>query len=123
MKFLIDQDVYATTVRFIKNLGHDVVLVEELGLSQEKDISLLQKAKEDNRIFITRDRDFGGLIFVAGLGAGVIYIRMLPSNKNAVHNELERILNYYQEEDLKNAFLVVEPGRHRFRSIKKSHKK
>lgn len=67
MRFLIDQDVYATTVRFVKDLGHDVLQVAELGLSQE-----------DNRVFITRDRDFGGLIFVKGLGAGIIYLRMLP---------------------------------------------
>ncbi len=61
MRFLIDQDVYATTVRFVKGLGHDVLQVAELGLSRE--------------------------------------------------------------EDIKKAFIVVEPGRHRFRSIKKFHRK
>ncbi|MEK7360058.1 MAG: DUF5615 family PIN-like protein [Planctomycetota bacterium] len=64
MRFLIDQDVYATTVRFVKDLGHDVLQVAELGLSQEEDTALIKKA-----------------------------------------------------------FIVVEPGRHRFRSIKKFHKK
>ncbi len=109
MKFLIDQDVYAITVRFIKELGHDVIQVAELGLSQEDDTVLLQKAQKDNRIFITRDRDFGGLIFLQALGA--------------VHNELKRILGSYSEEDLKKAFVVVEPGRYRFRAIKKFHEK
>lgn len=90
MRFLIDQDVYATTVRFVKDLGHDVLQVAELGLSQEEDTALIIKAQEDNRIFITRDRDFGGLVFIKGLGTGVIYLRMLPSNKSAVHKELER---------------------------------
>lgn len=123
MRFLIDQDVYATTVRFVKDLGHDVLQVAELGLSQEEDTALIIKAQEDNRIFITRDRDFGGLIFIKGLGAGVIYLRMLPSNKSAVHKELERILASYPEDDIKKSFIVVEPGRHRFRSIKKFHKK
>lgn len=34
MKFLLDQDVYATTARFLSSLGHDVVLASQIGLSQ-----------------------------------------------------------------------------------------
>jgi predicted nuclease of predicted toxin-antitoxin system len=117
MKFLLDQDVYATTMRFLRDLGHDVVSVAQIGLSQADDSDLLKKAQEQSRIFVTRDRDFGGLVFVSGLGAGVIYLRLLPSTQNAVHQELERVLKSYSEDDLRAAFVVVEPGRHRFREI------
>ena len=34
MKFLLDQDVYASTARFLGDLGHDVVPVAQIGLSQ-----------------------------------------------------------------------------------------
>ena len=34
MKFLADQDVYATTIGFLSGLGHDVVRVAQLGLAQ-----------------------------------------------------------------------------------------
>lgn len=34
MKFLLDQDVYATTARFLRGLGHDVVPVALMGLAQ-----------------------------------------------------------------------------------------
>ena len=37
MKFLLDQDVYAATVRFLRDLGHDVVPVAQIGLSQAGD--------------------------------------------------------------------------------------
>lgn len=53
------------------------------------------------------------------LGAGVIYLRMLPSTQNLVHQELERVLQEHSESELKRAFVVVEPGRHRFRRLKK----
>lgn len=33
MKFLLDQDVYAATARFLGELGHDVVPVSEIGLA------------------------------------------------------------------------------------------
>ncbi len=35
MKFLLDQDVYAATVRFLSALGHDVVPVAKIGLSRQ----------------------------------------------------------------------------------------
>ena len=34
MKFLLDQDVYAITARFLIDAGHDVVLVAQLGLER-----------------------------------------------------------------------------------------
>ena len=115
MKFLLDQDVYATTARFLASLGHDVVRVGQIGLSRAEDSALLAVAQEQGRIFVTRDRDFGGLVFVQDLGQGVIYLRILPSTQNSVHKELERVLSTWPENELMKAFVVVEPGRHRFR--------
>ena len=119
MKLFIDQDVYAMTVRYLRDLGHDVVTVAEMGLSGSADIDLLRIAQQQDRILVTRDRDFGGLVFVEGLGAGVIYLRILPSTMEATHKECERVLTSYTEEALKNAFVAVEPGRHRFRKLSK----
>lgn len=115
MKFLLDQDVYATTAQFLTSLGHDVVRVGQIGLSQADDSDLLAMAQHQGRIFVTRDRDFGGLVFVRRLGTGVIYLRILPATQNSVHKELERVLKTYSENELMKAFVVIEPGRHRFR--------
>jgi predicted nuclease of predicted toxin-antitoxin system len=117
MKFLTDQDVYSTTVRFLSGLGHEVVPVAQLGLAQAEDADLLRIAQEQGRLFVTRDRDFGGLVFVQGRGSGVVYLRILPSTQDPVHAELARVLTLYPEEELRAAFLVVEPGRHRIRRL------
>ena len=117
MKFLLDQDVYAITLRFLKGLGHDVIPVAQMGLAQASDLDLLKVAQEQDRIFVTRDRDFGELVFVQGWQAGIIYLRLLPSTQTVVHEELERVLQSYSEDELKRAFVVVEPGRHRFRKM------
>ena len=100
MKFLADQDVYSFTIRFLSGLGHDVVPAAQLGMAQAADADLLRVAHEQMRIFVTRDRDFGGLVFVQGSGAGVIYLRILPSNQKLVHAELERVLTLYPEQEL-----------------------
>jgi predicted nuclease of predicted toxin-antitoxin system len=115
MKLMADQDVYAATIRFLTGLGHEVVPAAQLGLARAEDAELLRVAREQGRLFITRDRDFGSLVFVEGRGPGFIYLRILPATQNLVHAELERVLTLYSEDDLRGAFLVIEPGRHRIR--------
>ncbi len=115
MRLLTDQDTYAITVQFLRELGHDVVTAAEGGMSRSSDADLLKAAQRDGRVFVTRDRDFGGLVFVQALGGGVLYLRALPSTLRAVHLELARVLSLYDEEKLKGTFVVVEPGRHRVR--------
>ena len=117
MKFLTDQDVYAVTLGFLNGLGHDVVPVAQLGLAQAEDAELLRVARAQGRIVVTRDRDFGGLVFVQGGGSGVVYLRIDPSTLNAVHAELERVLSMYTEQELQDSFVVIEPGRHRMRRL------
>jgi len=117
MRLLLDQDVYAVTARFLRGLNHDVVTAADIGRSRAADEDLLAIAQEQERILLTRDRDSGGLVFVRDFGAGVIYLRSEPSAIRAVHEELKRVLQSYTEEDLQKAFVVVEPGRHRFRRL------
>ena len=117
MRFLLDQDVYAITARFLSDLGHDVVPVAEVGLARAEDEEILRVAQEQGRILVTRDRDYGNLVFVQALGAGVLYLRILPSTQNVVHAELQRVLNTYTEEELARAFVVIEAGGHRIRRL------
>jgi predicted nuclease of predicted toxin-antitoxin system len=120
MRILTDQDVYASTVRYLRGLGHDVVTASELGLAQAEDLEILRVAEDHGRVFVSRDRDFGGLVFLGGSTTGVIYLRILPSTEKAVHNELERVLAVYDERELRTMFVVVEPGRHRVRKPRAS---
>lgn len=95
MKFLLDQDVYAITAKFLANAGSDIVLTGEIGLSRAIDEEVLKIAQKQKRILITRDRDYGNLVFVKLIGSGVIYLRMLPTNINAIHQELIRVIKTY----------------------------
>lgn len=117
MKFLLDQDVYALTARFLQEQGYDVVTASELGLSRAPDLDLLKTAGEQERIFVTRDRDYGNLVFVHHAGHGVIYLRILPSDMDKVHEELKKVLETYTEDHLAHSFVVVEKNRHRIRRI------
>lgn len=117
MRFLLDQDVYSGTAQFLTDLGHDVISASDVGGSRASDEFLLSLAYEDKRILVTRDRDFGALVFLQRKPGVVIYLRVLPSIQQAVHSELGAVLGRYPEHDLENAFVVVEPGKHRFRRL------
>ena len=117
VKFLLDQDVYGMTAKFLAEAHFDVISVAQLGLSRAKDLKVLSTAQSQERILITRDRDYGNLVFVQSLGAGVIYLRILLSSVNAVHKELMRVIEKYSAEELSSAFVVVEANGHRFRKI------
>jgi predicted nuclease of predicted toxin-antitoxin system len=117
MRFLTDQDVYSITVKALRDNGHDVIQCSELGLSRAADEVILARSKEEGRILVTRDRDFGTLVFAKQIVAGVIYLRILPSTLNAVHAELNHVLMSYDELQLSKSFVVVEPGGHRIRRL------
>jgi len=45
VKFLLDQDVYGTTAKFLARANFDVVSVAQLGLSRAKDSEVLSTAQ------------------------------------------------------------------------------
>jgi len=73
VKLLLDQDIYEVTARFLIGLEYDVVRVRELGMAQASDEENLKKALELNRVFVTRDRDYGNLVFVKQIKSGVLF--------------------------------------------------
>jgi predicted nuclease of predicted toxin-antitoxin system len=119
MRFLTDQDVYFSTMALLREWGNDVITAKELNMSRASDEKLLLKAKELKRIFITRDKDFGALVFLKEINNGVILLRMAPSTIDETHKELKYLLSEHTEEELSKYFSVVEPNRHRIRKFNK----
>ena len=103
MRFLADHDVYFITVQELRHAGHDVVTAKELQMQAADDIELLAKAKALDRVFISRDKDFGSLVFLHALTSpGVIFLRISPIEVGAVHRVLHRLLHEQSEELLKH---------------------
>ena len=118
MRLLVDQDVYRMTIDQLKEWGHDVVTARKIGMQRAEDEDLLKKAKECSRLFVTRDKDFGMLVFFKKeISTGVVFLRMTPVTVEAVHRELNRLLEKHTEEELAHLFCVVEPHRHRIRQL------
>lgn len=118
MHFPADQDVYHVTVQWLREAGHDVVTASDLGMERATDRELLHRSQQMERLLITRDKDFGTLVYLERFEAvGVILLRMLPTNIDEVHSEFERLLHDHSAEELQNLFCVVEPQRYRKRRL------
>ena len=118
MRFLADENVYFSTVSLLRQEGHDVLTSYEAGLMSLSDPVILTYAQENRRILITRDSDYGALTFVSRLpSAGLVYLRIEPNAENQVHVQLLRLLAEHTETELHDLFVVVEPGRHRIRTL------
>lgn len=118
MQLLIDQDVYQVTIEWLREAGHDVITAKELGMQRAPDEELLRKAREMDRLFLTRDKGFGALVFLrAEESSGAILLRVTPTTVEEAHQELNCLLEKHEEEELKGLFCVVEPHRHRIRRL------
>ena len=119
MRIFADQDVYRTTVDFLRSAGQQVRLASEVGLKRASDEELLRFAAKEELVLLTRDKGFGALVsFIEWNHEGVILLRIEPGTVNAVHEELRKFLQIHGTEPVRDRFIVIEPGRHRVRTTK-----
>ena len=87
MKFLIDANVEQAMIAWLEAEGHDLLIANRIEPGAPDD-ALLRLAIEHGRIIVTRDKDFGDLVFRDLHGAsGIVLIRI----STVSGNPLERL--------------------------------
>jgi predicted nuclease of predicted toxin-antitoxin system len=115
MQFLADESCDFAVVRALRGAGYDVTAVAETTSSSE-DAEVMRQARDEGRILITEDKDFGQLVFAAGAPSpGVILIRFPSKNRTAL---ARTVLAAIREKGnaFGGRFVVVQPGRVRVSS-------
>jgi predicted nuclease of predicted toxin-antitoxin system len=117
MKFLLDQSADFRLIPHLRQLGHDVHVISRNYPPGLPDEDVLAIAREERRILIVADRDFGELIFHQGVAhAGVIFFRLPGASLQAKIEQITTALTNYAEELKRGEFLVVTPGQIRIAS-------
>ncbi len=62
MNFVVDEGVDLQIVKALRKKRHDVLYIAELASGITDDL-VLQYANQQDRILITRDKDFGELVY------------------------------------------------------------
>ena len=62
MKLLIDNALSPLVAEGLRQAGHDVVHVRDIGLQEAPDDVILDRAQADQRVIVSADTDFGTLL-------------------------------------------------------------
>ena len=109
MRFLVDECTGPAVARWLRGRSHDVFSVyeESRGMADE---SILDKARSENWILITNDKDFGEKVYrVKQPHHGVIFLRLQDERAGSKIEALEKLLDRY-EDQLADAFVVLPGG-------------
>lgn len=116
MKFLVDENVGLTIVKYLREQGFDVKFVSEIFPSKD-DVFLMRNAYEEKRVIITNDKDFGYLIFKSNLPAlAIILLRFDDESPMLKIEAIKTILNL-PEEKVFDHFIVASENKIRIRPL------
>jgi predicted nuclease of predicted toxin-antitoxin system len=84
MKFLIDNNLSPLLAEGLKAAGHDAVHLRDFGMQAASDQVVLQHAQADERVLVSADTDFGGLLSRSrATGPSILLIRRLVGRRAA----------------------------------------
>ena len=118
MKFLADMGISLRTVAFLRDLGHDAVHLYEQGLGRLSDPDILRKARDEGRVLLTHDLDFGELMAASGANLpSVVVFRLRDMRPDGVSAHLREVVTEYHEMLEKGVIVSVSERQIRLRSL------
>ena len=116
-KFLIDEDMPRSTTVVLREAGHSVEDVRDVGLRGRSDQEVFQYAQAQGAVLLTADKGFSNVVrFPLGTHSGILVVRVpdeLPTQ--TINHEVLRALHDLAGEDLAGLLMIVEVGRTRLR--------
>jgi len=116
LRLLADENIAAPLVRALRGAGIDVIYVAEFarGITDEE---VLDKARNEGRLILTEDKDFGELVFrMKRHLAGVIMLRLPISCRQDHWSRLQTVLERHGGK-LNGHYTVIEQNRVRSRPL------
>jgi len=79
MRWLADECVNAALVARLREAGHDVSYIMEIA-PRATDAEVITRARDENRLLLTEDKDFGDLVFLRNRQVpGNVLLRIDPA--------------------------------------------
>ncbi|MFQ5779178.1 MAG: DUF5615 family PIN-like protein [Nitrospiria bacterium] len=117
MRFLVDENLPFSLVRYLQESGHDVFDVAASPLRGSPDKHLWKKSAQEKRILISKDLDFP-FPHIHPYPAGLILIRVPDTfTGKQITRLFSKAMKKTGLEDLKGCITVIAPGRVRARQL------
>ena len=118
MRFLVDMGISPRTAAFLRSLGHDAVHLYEQDLGRLSDPTILQKARDEGRVLLTHDLDFGELMAASGAELpSVVIFRLRDMRPELVNAYLDKVVAEHQEMLEQGVIVSVSERQIRLRSL------
>jgi predicted nuclease of predicted toxin-antitoxin system len=105
IRFLLDEDVSAKTLKRLRTAGFQVESVNTLKIKGTKNSNLLQFALINQYVLITHDHNFTNPNLASHFGILIVMIH--PATDNVAGVELEKFLKAGHIEDLRNKVTIL----------------
>jgi predicted nuclease of predicted toxin-antitoxin system len=117
MRWLADECIDAGLVRRLREAGHEVLYAAEFAPGAA-DIEVTRHAREDARLLLTEDKDFGELVFRSTQAVpGLVLLRLDAASRMLKWIRLKAAIEQFGER-LFGRYLVIEEARFRSRALR-----
>lgn len=105
---MVDECIGLSVAQWLRNKGFNVISVfSEMRGSDDE--TILAKAFSENRIVITKDKDFGEMVFrYKKPHCGIILLRLLNEQASNKMRVLQNLLHNYQDQLIDNYIVATE---------------
>ncbi len=118
MKFLADMGISQKVIRLLKKLSYDAIHLREQRLQRLPDNLIMAKAKDEKRIILTFDLDFGDLLAFSGDSLpSVIIFRLEKANPDYVMSKLKPVLAQCKKDLEEGAIIIIKDNNYRVRKL------
>lgn len=111
LKFLADLNISPKTVAYLNSLGMDIIRVDK---ANAEDGEVVKRAKREERVIITFDKDFGEIYY--HFEKGQISVIVL-SFKNQRYENVNKVLTTFfakvKKTDMESRLMIVYEDRYR----------
>ncbi len=107
MKFLADVNIAQLIIKFLRTRNHNVLDAKK-DLLLEFDIKIISIAQREDRIILTRDKDFIELVKLPKYQTPTIIFRVTDQKPENILKFLKKLLEDTKEETLIKSLTVIE---------------
>jgi len=116
LRFLVDVGVGKGIEKYLRREGYNTKAVRDIDLRME-DEEIIRIAVTENRMVITMDKDFGGLVYHSSMEhSGVLLLRLEDATGSEKLQVVKHIMKNYSDR-IKNCFCVFQNDKFRIRKI------
>src|SRR5690348_15935635 len=111
MRLLLDMNLPQPMAAWLRNEGHDVVHLSEIGGADCPDQEIFDRSSYDWRIVVTLDLDFGEIVGLSVGGTGVVLLRLRRAHQPYLRQRLQAAIAEAAPALEAGALILVEDSR------------